>query len=96
MSADEGRVTVRLPAVLVDLLGGERNVAVRGATLREALDGLMKCRPDVALHLFDESGELRGNVLCFCNDVLTRSRQDLSAPLRPGDTITILNSVAGG
>ena len=96
MSADEGRVTVRLPAVLVDLLGGERNVAVRGATLREALDDLMKCRPDVALHLFDESGELRGNVLCFCNDVLTRSRQDLSAPLRPGDTITILNSVAGG
>jgi molybdopterin synthase sulfur carrier subunit len=96
MTADEARVTVRLPAVLVDLLGGERNVAVRGATLREAMDDLMKCRPDVALHLFDESGELRGNVLCFCNDVLTRSRQDLSAPLRSGDTITILNSVAGG
>jgi molybdopterin synthase sulfur carrier subunit len=94
--ADEGRVTVRLPTALIRLLGGERNVAVRGDTLREVMDDLMRCRPDVALHLFNESGELRGNVLCFCNDVLTRSRQDLSAPVRPGDTITILNSVAGG
>ena len=50
----------------------------------------------VALHLFNESGELRGNVLCFCNDVLTRSREDLSVAIRAGDTITILNSVAGG
>ena len=91
-----GRVTVRLPTVLVQLLGGDRDVIVEGNTLREAMDDLMQRRPDVALHLFDESGELRGNVLCFCNETLTRSREDLSVPIRSGDTITILNSVAGG
>lgn len=96
MSGDGGGVTVRLPSALIRLLGGERDVVVQGTTLREAMDDLMKRRPDVALHLFNESGELRGNVLCFCNEVLTRSRQDLSAPVQPGDTITILNSVAGG
>lgn len=89
-------VTVRLPTALVQLVGGDREVAVAGSTLREAMDDLMKRRPDVALHLFNESGELRGNVLCFCNDVLTRSREDLSVAIRAGDTITILNSVAGG
>ena len=96
MNEGVGTVTVRLPTVLVQLLGGDRDVAVSGATLREAMDDLMQRRPDVALHLFNESGELRGNVLCFCNDVLTRSREDLSVPIRAGDTITILNSVAGG
>ena len=96
MNEGVGAVTVRLPTVLVQLLGGDRDVAVQGATLREAMDDLMQRRPDVALHLFNESGELRGNVLCFCNDVLTRSREDLSLPISAGDTITILNSVAGG
>ena len=96
MNEGMGTVTVRLPTVLVQLLGGDRYVVVQGATLREAMDDLMQRRPDVALHLFNESGELRGNVLCFCNDVLTRSREDLSIPISAGDTITILNSVAGG
>ncbi len=96
MNEGVGAVTVRLPTVLVQLLGGDRDVAVSGATLREAMDDLMQRRPDVALHLFNESGELRGNVLCFCNDVLTRSRENLSLPISAGDTITILNSVAGG
>ena len=91
-----GTVTVRLPSVLANLVGGDRNVIVEGSTLREVMDDLMRRRPDVALHLLNESGELRGNVLCFCNDVLTRSREDLSVPVRGGDTITILNSVAGG
>ena len=89
-------VTVRLPTALVRLVGGDRDVRVSGSTLREAMDDLMKRRPEVALHLFNESGELRGNVLCFCNDVLTRAREDLSTPIRDGDTITILSSVAGG
>ncbi len=96
MNEGVGTVTVRLPTVLVQLLGGDRDVVVSGATLREAMDDLIQRRPDVALHLFNESGELRGNVLCFCNDVLTRSREDLSIPIHAGDTITILNSVAGG
>ena len=89
-------VTVRLPTALVRLVGGDRDVRVSGSTLREAMDDLMKRRPEVALHLFNESGELRGNVLCFCNDVLTRAQEDLSIPIRDGDTITILSSVAGG
>ena len=87
MSKDSGKVTVRLPTALVRLLGGDRDVDVVGGTLREVMDDLVQRRPDVGLHLLNESGELRGNVLCFCNDVLTRSRQDLSVPVQPGDTI---------
>ncbi len=96
MAEAAGEVIVRLPKALVQLVGGDRDIAVTGSTLREAMVDLMRRRPDVALHLFNESGEFRGNVLCFCNDELTRSREDMSATIRAGDTITILNSVAGG
>ena len=88
------RVTVRLPAMLVELVGGARQVEVAGDTLRSALDDLLRKRPALGLHLIDESGALRRHVRCFCNDTFAHS--DLDLPLRSGDTITILHSVSGG
>ena len=92
MSAD--RVTVRLPRVLCDLVGGEPCVEVSGDTLQGVLDDLLRQRPDLGLHLVDETGALRRHILCFCNDTYTRTQLD--APVRAGDTITILHSVSGG
>ena len=91
-----GELTVRLPAVLSQLVGGERSVAVHGATLQEALDDLVRQRPALGLHLFDEAGAMRRHILCFCNDVYTRGVEGLEVPVNPGDQITILNSVSGG
>ncbi len=91
-----GDVIVRLPAVLSQLVGGERSVAVTGETLREALDDLVRQRPALGLHLFDESGTMRRHILCFCNQVYTRGKKGLEVPVNPGDEIAILNSVSGG
>ena len=90
------KLVVRLPAVLSQMVGGDRRVEVSGTTLAEALQDLIRQRPGLALHLFDESGSLRGHILCFCNDSYTRGSQGLEVPVGPGDTITILNSVSGG
>jgi sulfur-carrier protein len=90
----EGRVTVQLPRLLAELLGGESRIAVEGDSLGSALDDLVRQRPALRLHLFDESGALRRHILCHCNDAQTRTRLDL--PVRPGDTITLLHSLAGG
>ena len=87
-------VTVSLPRVLAELVGGEREIAVAGDTLKSALEDLVRQRPGLRLHLLDESGALRRHVLCFCNETFTR--KDLGVPVRPGDTITILHSVSGG
>ncbi len=91
-----GELTVRLPAVLSQLVGGERSVAVQGVTLQEALDDLVRQRPELGLHLFDEGGVMRRHILCFCNQVYTRGVEGLEIPVNPGDEITILNSVSGG
>jgi molybdopterin converting factor small subunit len=89
-------VTVRLPLLLSQLIGGSRDIDVRGGTIREALDDLVSRQPSLSFHLFDESGALRGNVLCHCRELCSRTRGGLDRPTEPGDTITILNSVAGG
>jgi molybdopterin converting factor small subunit len=79
--------------MLAELAGGELRIEVAGDTLRSALDDLLRKRPELGLHLVDESGVLRRHLLCFCNDIYTRDRD---IPVRPGDTITILHSVSGG
>ncbi len=89
-------VTVSLPRVLVQLVGGETTIQVRGATLGEALQDLIRQRPALRVHLFDEGGDMRRHILCFYNDSYTRGREGLDVPVKAGDAITILNSMSGG
>lgn len=90
------RVTVRLPPVLTQLLSCDRRIDVRGHTVGDALRDLVEQQPGLGLHLFDDTGALRRLVLCFCNRDNVRGPEDLDRVLEPGDTITIVNSVAGG
>ena len=91
-----GAVTVRLPAVLAQMVGGERYFSVHGDTIGEALRDLVRQRPGLGIHFFDDVGAMRRHILCFHNEVYARGREGLERSITPGDTITILNSVAGG
>ena len=89
-------VTVRLPAVLAPMAGGERSFQARGATIGEALDDLVRQRPSLEPHLFDAAGVMRQHIRCFHGDGYASARAGLDRPVAAGETITILNSVAGG
>ena len=91
-----GEVTVRLPVVLAQMVDGERRFSVVGDTIGEALQDLVRQRPGLGMHLFDDAGAIRRHILCFHNEVYARGQDGLKRPITPGDTITILNSVAGG
>ncbi len=91
-----GGVTVRLPAVLAQMVGGERRFEVRGETIGEVLHDLVRQRPGLAAHFFDDAGSVRRHILCFHNREYVRGSEGLELPVVPGDEITILNSVAGG
>ncbi len=91
-----GEVTVRLPLVLAQMVNGERRFSVRGATIGEALQDLVRQRPGLGMHFFDDAGAIRRHILCFHNEVYARGQDGLKRPITSGDTITILNSVSGG
>ena len=91
-----GEVTVRLPVVLAQMVDGERRFSVVGDTIGEALQDLVRQRPGLGMHLFDDAGAIRRHILCFHNELYARGQDGLKRPITPGDTITIPNSVSGG
>jgi molybdopterin converting factor small subunit len=89
-------VTVRLPGVLAQVVGGTRRIDVEADNIGQALAALTARQPALAWHIYDEHGALRRHVRCFCNDEYASEREGLETPLNSGDTITLMNSVAGG
>jgi len=47
-------------------------------------------------HLYSEDGELRGFVNLFLNDEDVRYLGKSETPVKDGDTLTIIPSIAGG
>jgi molybdopterin converting factor small subunit len=95
-SAEPIDVVVSLPSLLAAATGGLRDVTVQATTFRGALDALVASYPLLQVHLFDERGNLRQHVHVFWNDQEARWIEEWNAPLRRGDTLTVLQAVSGG
>ena len=89
-------VTVRIPAQLRTLTGGESEVTVEGATVGEALHSLDAAHPGFAERLFDDAGALRRFVNVFLADEDVRFTGGLETPVAAGQTLSIVPAVAGG
>lgn len=90
-------VTVDLPRLLAPAAGGDRHVDVDAATVGDALDALLDAHPRLRVHLFDDRGGLRANVLCAVDGEPTRlSSADRQRPVSDGSHVTFVGSVAGG
>ena len=97
MAGDEPvPVTVRLPRTLVQVVGGERNIEAAGVTVAEALADVVCRRPELAVHLFDESGQWRLNVLGVTDGVYRGRGESLDVPVAPGTEIAIVQAMSGG
>ena len=86
-------VTVTLPRMLADLIGGRRHIEVAGDTVDGALAALTATHPELRVHLYDETGAIRTHVSRFHNDATV---SDGTAPIAEGDTVVILQAVSGG
>jgi len=89
-------VTVRVPAQLRTLTGGEAQVTVEGSTVGEVLKGLEAAHPGFGDRLFDESGSLRRFVNAFLADEDVRFLDGLDTLVTDGQTLSIVPAVAGG
>ena len=89
-------VMVVLPGLLAALIGSSRTIEVEAATVREALESVIRAYPALRVHFFDETGGLRRFVLCFVNGENSSWHGGLAMPLSPGDEVMIVQSVSGG
>ncbi len=89
-------VTVLIPTALQQYSGNQETLTVQGKTVKEALSSLMSKYPDLKKHLFNEKNELRSFVNVYLNDEDIRYQKDQQTPVKDGDTVTIVPSIAGG
>lgn len=88
--------TIRIPTLLAEVGGGEREIPVTGETVGGALTDLFARLPQLRVHIFDESGSVRPHVSVFYQGRAARDAAGLSQPLAEGSVITILQAVSGG
>ncbi|MFE3442723.1 MoaD/ThiS family protein [Nocardia sp. NPDC059180] len=87
---------VHLPSMLRPYVGGEKELDVDGATLRNILDGLRDRSPALERRLRDETGRLRRYVNFYIGDEECRMLDGLDTPVDAGTEVMIIPSVAGG
>jgi sulfur-carrier protein len=88
--------TLKIPPVLRNSTGGEREVDGSGANVGEVLRDLADKHPGTATQLFGDGGELNRYVNVYLNDEDVRVLQGLETPVGESDTIVILPAMAGG
>jgi molybdopterin converting factor small subunit len=89
-------VRVQLPPVLRHVMGGQRCVEADGDTIAAVLRDLAGRHLPLALHLFDEQGAVRHNIVCVHNGSVVRAREMGMHALQPGDEVVLTNALAGG
>jgi sulfur-carrier protein adenylyltransferase/sulfurtransferase len=89
-------VTVLIPTPLRPYVGGQNAVSVEAASIGELLRRLSGEHVALRQHLFAEDGRLRNFVNVYVNDRDIRQLSQQETPLGPGDTVSIIPSIAGG
>ena len=82
---------IRLPALLAQEAGGQREFESDAATLGDALRAL-----PVRNLCLDEHGELRRLVNVFVDGEDVRGGGGLETPLRPDSQVLVVTAIAGG
>ena len=89
-------VTINIPTALRQFTGGNSRVEVEAATAGEALDRLTSQHADLRRHLYDDQNRLRSFVNVYLNDEDVRHQSAGDTPVKDGDTLMIVPSIAGG
>jgi MoaD family protein len=89
-------VKVQIPAPLRTLTAGAAEVEVEASNVQGVIDALEGKYKGVKSRLCDEDGRLRSYVRVFVNGEDARGLGDAKAPLKPGDSVSIVPAIAGG
>ncbi|MCC6260923.1 MAG: MoaD/ThiS family protein [Anaerolineales bacterium] len=87
---------LRIPTPLRAYTNGQADVNVSGVNISEALVDLTKQYPALKPHLFNEAGDLRPFVNLFVGENNIKDLQGVDTPIKDGEKIMIIPSIAGG
>jgi molybdopterin/thiamine biosynthesis adenylyltransferase/rhodanese-related sulfurtransferase/molybdopterin converting factor small subunit len=87
---------ILIPTPLRPYTDKQDTVDASGATVGELLADLTRRHTGLKTHLYNEQGKLRSFVNVYINDEDIRYLQREQTPVKAGDTISIIPSVAGG
>src|SRR3954463_9513362 len=87
---------ILIPTPLRPFTGKQDAVEVDGGTIGELLANLTTKYEGLKPHLYNEQGKLRSFVNVYLNDEDIRYLEKEKTPVKAGDTISIIPSVAGG
>src|ERR671918_782727 len=88
--------TIQIPTPLRPFTDKKEAVEVTGATVGELLADLTRRYEGLRKHLYTDDGRLRNFVNVYLNDEDIRYLQKENTPVKPGDSLSIVPSVAGG
>ena len=87
---------IHIPTPLRSFTGKQDVVEVDGSTVGELLGALTSKHEGLKKHLYNDEGKLRSFVNIYLNDEDIRYLEKEGTPVKPGDSISIIPSVAGG
>lgn len=90
------QVKVLLHGAYRGFAGGTRDVTLEAATLREALEALVRAHPTLAERLRDEHGRLRRHLSLFVNEEDARFLGGEDTTLSDGDIVHVIPALSGG
>jgi molybdopterin synthase sulfur carrier subunit len=89
-------VKVSVPTPLRRFTENNGVIEVAGSSVSTALDSLVEKYPVLKKQLYSDDGRLRSFVNVYVNDEDIRYLQQSETPVKAGDTISIVPSIAGG
>ena len=89
-------VKVMIPTPLRQYANKQQAVEVQASTVGDALEAVLAQHTDLKKHLYNDEGKLRSFVNVYVNDDDIRFAQKEATPVKDGDTISIIPSIAGG
>ena len=89
-------VILRIPTPLRTYTNGQTEVSIQAETAGAAMQELITQFPALRPHLFNGQEDLRPFVNLFLNNENIKELQGLNTPLKEGDKLMLIPSIAGG
>jgi len=89
-------ITIEIPTAFRRFTDGEPRIESAGTTVAEALSELTVKFPALGRHVRDEQGQIRQFLNVYLNEEDIRFLDGESSPLKDGDRVLLVPSIAGG